>query len=417
MDSVSLMRCVLVALLLGVLPAARADTVAAGYQVGGASGGYGATPAAACAAYLELILAPEGSTAYIYSGSPDEGKCIIDRPAGGGRYFADMPVRACPPGSGGLLDGMCTVTGTPTCASRVAGLNAAGGSIGTSVVTVTPPLSACYDGCAVGGSIAGSSANGTWLSGPFSDLGTACGGTSVETAPTLKPGHCPGSVNGTPVPGGVPCSNTSAAGPSSGSAASSASSPSGAVPGTSSSSSVTTCTGAGSCVTTTTTVTHGSDGTSKTGTESTTEPKDSFCAKNPGNPQCKEKESTIGGSCSAVTCTGDAVQCAIAREQQRRNCELLDANDASARGIAAAAAGDTPGDHPRNSVNSVALGSFDQTNIISGTCPADLSVPVTGGQVVSIPFSQLCGPAAILGNILVAITALSCIAIVFVRGS
>jgi hypothetical protein len=46
-----------------------------------------------------------------------------------------------------------------------------------------------------------------------------------------------------------------------------------------------------------------------------------------------------------------------------------------------------------------------------------MSVPVSHFGSVTLPFSKLCGPADVLGNVLVAITALACIGIVFVRGS
>jgi hypothetical protein len=118
-----------------------------------------------------------------------------------------------------------------------------------------------------------------------------------------------------------------------------------------------------------------------------------------------------------VQCTGDAVECAIVREQLRRNCELFDASDASARGLVAAGAGDQPGDHPGAHKGVVDIGTFDQTNILAGACPADVLVPVSHFGSVTLPFSKLCGPAEILGNVLVAITALACVGIVFVRGS
>lgn len=52
-----------------------------------------------------------------------------------------------------------------------------------------------------------------------------------------------------------------------------------------------------------------------------TDPLASFCASNPSTPLCKT--SSWGGSCGAFACDGDAVQCAIAREQHTRNCALF----------------------------------------------------------------------------------------------
>jgi hypothetical protein len=183
-------------------------------------------------------------------------------------------------------------------------------------------------------------------------------------------------------------------------------------PGESSSSSETSCKD-GICITNTSTAHNNGDGTTTTKDDTKEETKDSFCKENPASELCKDKQSSIAGACNAVTCTGDAIQCAIAREQAKRNCELFDANDASARGITAAAAGDRPGDHPANASQDIPLGQgFDQTNIISGSCPGDLVVPV-GSRSVVIPFSKLCTPAAWLANLLVGITALACLGIVF----
>lgn len=321
------------------------------------------------------------------------------------------------------------------CKGLVDAANGGGGSFSTPVVSDPPPLKACASGCLIEGSYSGSSGSmGTVIWGPYKDLGLAC--SSAPAAPsTLPPGRCPGQVNGVDVPGGVPCGTTTTPPRTTTTPAPSdpASAPAGAPPG-STTTTTTTC-GVNSCNTTTTTTTttapagsgsgSGSGGsgsgqppgTTQTTTETTTESKDSFCSKNPADPQCKKPDPAFGGSCDATTCSGDAVECAIAREQYKRNCELFNATDASARGLAAATAGDQPGDHPGAHKSVVELGTFDQTNILPGGCPPDVAVPVSHFGSVTLPFSKLCGPAETLGNVLVAITALACIGIVFVRGS
>jgi hypothetical protein len=86
--------------------------------------------------------------------------------------------------------------------------------------------------------------------------------------------------------------------------------------------------------------------------------------------------------------------------------------------VALAAANTVPADHPRTNGSSVSLANgFDQTNLIAGSCPGDTTIAVGGGQSVTLEFSKLCDPAGMLGNVLVAITALACVAIVFVKGS
>ena len=72
-------------------------------------------------------------------------------------------------------------------------------------------------------------------------------------------------------------------------------------------------------------------------------------------------------------------------------------------------------DHPNREPTEHEIGTFDQTNLIGGSCPPDRTVG-SGSASVVLPFSQLCGPASSLGLLLVGITALSCIAIVF-KGS
>lgn len=177
---------------------------------------------------------------------------------------------------------------------------------------------------------------------------------------------------------------------------------------------MTTCTGAGSCTTTTTTVTHGSDGTSKTGTDSKTEPKDSFCAKNPGDPQCKEKESSIGGSCAAVSCTGDAIQCAIAREQAKRGCEFFGDSPESTAGHGFAKEAQPAMGEARGEVHEVDIGgrfTSSAVNPFSSSCPGDV---VTGSFV--IPLSEGCGVLQMLGHLLVAFTVLSCAGWLVMKG-
>jgi hypothetical protein len=71
-------------------------------------------------------------------------------------------------------------------------------------------------------------------------------------------------------------------------------------------------------------------------------------------------------------------------------------------------AGDTPGDHPnrpQNITNSTfALsGQIDQSDDLGGGCSvADMSVSLMGHSL-SVPLSKVCDPAAILGNIAVAL--------------
>jgi hypothetical protein len=180
-------------------------------------------------------------------------------------------------------------------------------------------------------------------------------------------------------------------------------------------------------------------------TVTTTQQLTEFCAKNAGNSICVKNNtgpsgvpgtgsgtgsggggtgaasapaSSFGGTCGAgFTCSGDAVQCAMARDQLARNCQMLNDAPANNAAVVAAAAGDQPTGHPYLTPGTKDFsGGFDQTNIMSGGCPADVSVTVSHFNAVTLPFSSLCTPATWLGNILVAITALCCVGIVF-KGS
>jgi hypothetical protein len=179
--------------------------------------------------------------------------------------------------------------------------------------------------------------------------------------------------------------------------------------GTTTTTNTKTCDAAGNCEESTTTESEGAaveeDGPS------------TFCEENPDSPMCKQ--SSWAGTCAAsFTCDGDAVQCAMAREQHIRNCQILEDAPSSHPAVIAANAGSQPNDHPNKTGETINVGSgFDQTDIVGGSCPSDQTFQVASGYpLVTIPFSDLCGPAAILGNILVGITALCCLGIVFVKG-
>jgi hypothetical protein len=161
------------------------------------------------------------------------------------------------------------------------------------------------------------------------------------------------------------------------------------------------------CTTTTTKTTTGPDGVSSTTTETRSESKDDFCKNNPRSPQCIT--SSFGGSCAAAfTCDGDAVMCAITREQHTRNCKLFDDNtsvEAQLYGSEKNKSGSQTGSLPGSESVAISSSSFDTSDAIGGGsgCISDKSVTVAG-SVVTIPFSTVCGHLAMLGNILLAVS-------------
>lgn len=303
---------------------------------------------------------------------------------------------------------------------------------------------ACVSGCMVTGSMSvsytdSSGVKHSQLAGPIRSTGQACnpegqGGTLPSlgaaqpgqppaSAPATCPiGQCPGTVNGVAVC--AACGTVSSGNVTTGG-------------GTNSGGTITTtdCTG-GTCVTkvgtvgpdgsiTWTTYTNGSgnsasdtpaggNGSSGNGSgDSQNQDQQSFCAENPDSIICKS--SSWGGTCGSFTCSGDSVQCAIAKDQHDRNCQLFDnQTDISNKGVAAVAAG-------ASGVSSVGVSDvsldfaskLDQQDRLPGACPGDRVVPVYKGTSITIPFSKVCELAGSLSKALIAFSMLAAAFIVF----
>lgn len=180
---------------------------------------------------------------------------------------------------------------------------------------------------------------------------------------------------------------------------------------------------AGVCIPADTTVGDGSGGgggtTCKDGKCTTTNPDGStdekpekeFCKENPDAPQCKK--SNWGGSCGSFTCDGDAIQCAIAREQHQRNCKLFDEKTSHPAYQAAVDGTDEQSaDKLKGKAEQISVGTnFDQSG--SGwakACPADPEIALGFvQQSFTIPFSRICGPLEALSLAGVGITLLGCL--------
>lgn len=144
--------------------------------------------------------------------------------------------------------------------------------------------------------------------------------------------------------------------------------------------------------------------------------KKSVCAENPDLPACKENKSTFGGSCmGGFSCEGDALQCAIAKEQHRRNCELFE-KDTDSNSLTNKALNGTD-DKSAEALKASAAqlnvtSSFDQSGLgWSHSCPADPRIPLGFGgsnTEFTIPFSRICGPLGVLSLAGVGITLLGC---------
>lgn len=205
------------------------------------------------------------------------------------------------------------------------------------------------------------------------------------------PGQVPGTVNGTSV-----CVPAGTQGPtdSNDSTSRTETSPDGST--TTTTTTNTRCEG-GVCTTTTTTnITNNITHNTTSNTTSTTESLPSLCARQPQNAHCggirpggdgegdgegENDPSNFGGSCIAsFTCEGDAIQCAMAREQHVRNCQLVDIETTeSAIGRSAASGELMPTGHPGADAEQSPFnlqGRIDTAPAFGGSngCPSDVTV-------------------------------------------
>ena len=125
------------------------------------------------------------------------------------------------------------------------------------------------------------------------------------------------------------------------------------------------------------------------------------------------EKSGFGGTCkSGFACEGDAIQCAIAKEQHVINCKLFgpDSDASSAYNKALAGTDGFNMDKLKSDATSVTVSTFDSGGFgWSTSCPADPNIPLNFGgrqSEFSIPFSRICGPLSILSLAGVGITLL-----------
>lgn len=256
--------------------------------------------------------------------------------------------------------------------------------------------------------------------GKLINQGLACGATAdteskgysdsdpdkpIDAPHAGEKGYCPGTYNGATI--WVKCSSTNETTKTDNTTTKTETSGGTSSTGTTTTSttSKTSCDGS-NCTTTTTTTTTNPDGTKTDKSETTSQAQADYCTRNPNATACKKAEGSFGGSCSAgFTCEGDAVQCAIAREAYRRNCELLEKETPeSTLGKNIANGDDRPVGHPGNSPDIVNVsGNINQTNPYGGSCPPDINLNVYGKTVI-VPLSNACDIFKWMGYIAVAFT-------------
>lgn len=137
------------------------------------------------------------------------------------------------------------------------------------------------------------------------------------------------------------------------------------------------------------------------------DPKKSFCEDNPEAQLCKTSD--FGGGCGGFNCKGDAVQCAIAMEIHKRNCELYTPTALSDLGNQLASGTDpNASSHPAAAANRQVFdlsSSINTSKRYAGSCPADRSITVMG-QAIAIPLSTLCPYLVMFGNVMIVLAML-----------
>lgn len=129
-----------------------------------------------------------------------------------------------------------------------------------------------------------------------------------------------------------------------------------------------------------------------------------------------EEGSGFGGSCmSGFACEGDAIQCAIAKEQYRRNCQMFEDKSPESELYEAEKKKDrnrdVTKDLPGNEEIDVSS-RLSRLNVLgAAACIGDLSVTVWHTQI-TLPFSSLCAALEQLGWILVVVSSIAAARIV-----
>lgn len=246
------------------------------------------------------------------------------------------------------------------------------------------------------------------------DATAAPGSSAPQDAPKLcSAGTCPGSVNGVtncyPCQTGISADSTTVTGTSSVSGGS-------ATTSLTTSGEVTLCDGS-RCTTTVSVSSSSSTGstpTTRSEAQTTVQDQATFCQANPTSPFCKAaNESTFGSApCGSVpTCTGDAVQCATAREVFRAACALNPGVSTESALYDSSKSVNSAG--VTSTAVAISSASFSEAAALgAGACISDKTITVWNKTVV-IPLSTVCPSLGYLKTILLAISYIAAFGIVF----
>lgn len=133
-----------------------------------------------------------------------------------------------------------------------------------------------------------------------------------------------------------------------------------------------------------------------------------FCTLHPTSIICKNSSvnagSCSGGQSSGFSCSGDAIQCQIAKEQQEANCKFYQSDDALTQSYNDLKSSEIT--NPTLSANIPIVNvqsSLDASSSIAAGCPVNKSFPFMGHQI-SIPISMLCPYLEMLGYVFLALS-------------
>lgn len=133
-----------------------------------------------------------------------------------------------------------------------------------------------------------------------------------------------------------------------------------------------------------------------------------------------DSESKVGGeSCSAeLSCDGDAIQCAILRQEKENNCKWSLGTEEQASVVSAVSGEGFELQETNISVSGIFNDALAQGRWLSSTCPVPRTLSVRG-KTISFSWEPLCDFATAIGPIIVALASLFFAIFVFrgVKGS
>lgn len=134
------------------------------------------------------------------------------------------------------------------------------------------------------------------------------------------------------------------------------------------------------------------------------------CKEAPDLKQCTQDTGLTGSCGAAFQCKGDSVQCSIAVEQHKRNCELFDKSDPFKLAFENAVSSQSE-DGTLQGTEVDLSGHFNVNSVIgNGQCPSDLVLTVFG-QDVPVKLSEFCQYFSAMGYLIFLGACVSCLRI------